>query len=251
MQELFQPILTLNEAEHKYYDSAANEYMGFSAIYDEFLVTKFDSAKVAYFAGGRNQEGMIAKLDEWDLTRSEGVRIDNALYRYAKDGTVLDTDKDIENAVKTILEGYGKYTHEQVTVHNEHFRTCGTLDKLTLSSNRKDSKFTISDFKCYENFDLHESRGWLKALFEHLPKSKFIKCAFQLSYYAYHLELLTKKKCQGLFVHLICPNSCKNGGEIKQERVFIPYMRFEIEILLETFKDQIRAKLTNKNEFVI
>lgn len=250
MAELFPEKVKLSEPDHKYYDENGEEYLSFSSIY-EFVSAKFDAQKVAYFTGGKSEQGMIAKLDEWDAKRAEGVRIDNALLQYAKEGKVSEADKDIEEAVKEILSDYTKPTFEQLVVYNTHWRTAGTLDKLTLSSNRKDSKFTVSDFKCFENFDLHESRGWLKAPFDYLPKSKFIQIAFQLSYYAYHIEHLTAKKCDGLFIHLICPNSCKSGGKVKQERIYIPYMKMEIEVLLETFKDQIKERLTNKNEFVI
>src|SRR3990167_285375 len=262
LPELFPPILTMNEVEHKYYDSAGNEYMGFSAIYDEFLVTRFDAKKIAYFAGGKNETGMIAKLDEWDEKRESGIRIDKALTEYAKTG--VTEEKDFEDAVKLILEGYSKYSYEQLICYNENYKIAGTLDKMTLSINRKDSKFTISDFKGFEDvlntdgtlkykYDetLFVNRGWLKEPFSHLPKSKFTKISIQLSLYAYMVEQLTGKRCDGLFIHVIDPQSCKVGGKIRDKRIQINYLKHDIQILLETFKDQIKERLTNKNEFVI
>lgn len=243
---LFPPKITLEPIDHKYYDANGNQYMGFSSVY-EFLADPFDANKVAYFTGGKSESGMNSKLEEWDKKREAGVRLDKALTEYAQTGKTDEVD--LIEAVKTILNTYPAVTHEQVTLYNDTYQTAGTADKISFTSNRKDSKFIVSDYKCFENFDLHESRGWLKPPFDHLPKSKFMKCAFQLSFYAYHFEQLTGKKCAGTFIHLIDPTTV--GGEIKQERVYLPYIRHDIEILLETFKDQIKSKLTNKNEFVI
>jgi hypothetical protein len=99
--------------------------------------------------------------------------------------------------------------------------------------------------------DLYEGRGWLKAPFSHLPNSKFVKTSFQLSFYAYHVELLTGKRVKELFIHLIQPSTCKNGGKVNHKKIQVNYLRHDVEILLETFKDQIKEKLVNKNEFVI
>jgi hypothetical protein len=246
MEPLFPAKVVLTEPDHKYHDSAGQEYMSFSSVY-EFVCERFDAKKIAYFAGGKNEEGMIAKLNEWDKKREVGVRLDKALTEYAKTGRT--DEQDLLDAVKTILGTYAPHTAEQVVVYNEQYRTAGTADKISFTSNRKDSKFIVSDFKCYEKFDLHESRGWLKAPFEHLPKSKFIQISFQLSYYAFHFEQLTGKKCNGMFIHLIDPTTI--GGEIREQKIHVPYLKNDILILLETFKDQIKEKLSNKNEFVI
>ncbi len=259
--ELFPAKVTLSEPEHKYYDSEGNEYMGFSAMYG-FLADEFDAKKVAYFAGGKSEVGMIAKLDEWDAKRDSGIRLDKALTEYAKTGKT--EEKDFETAVKTILAGYSKTSFEQLICYNEQYRVAGTIDKMTLSSNRKDSKFTISDFKGFEDvfntdgglkysYDetLFVNRGWLKEPFSHLPKSKFSKICMQLSVYTFMIEELTGKKCDGLFIHVIDPQSCKIGGKIRDKKFFVPYLKHDVQILLETFKEQIKAQLTNKNEFVI
>lgn len=258
---LYPEKVKLNEKQHRYYDDNGDEYLGFSAMY-EFLVNKFDANKVAYFAGGKNEGGMQSKLDEWDAKRNEGIRLDKALTEYAKTG--VTEEKDFETAVKVILAGYKKPSFEQLVCYNEHYRIAGTIDKMCLSSNRKDSKFVISDFKGFEDvlnadgslkmaYDetLFVNRGWLKAPFEHLHKSKFTKISFQLSCYAFMVENLTGKKCDGLFIHVINPSSCKNNAVILDKRIPIPYLKNDILVLLETFKEPIKDKLTNKNEFVI
>lgn len=261
MAELFPPLVTLSEPEHKYYDSEGNEYMSFSSLYD-FICDPFDAKKMAYFTGGKSEQGMIAKLDEWDAKRANGTRLDDALTEYAKTGTTKE--KDFEEAVKTILAGYSNISFEQLICYNQHYKVAGTIDKMCLSSNRKDSKFTISDFKGFEDvlntdgtlkhtYDetLFINRKWLKEPFSHLPVSKFTKISFQLSTYAFMIEELTGKKCDGLFIHVIDPASCKVGGKIRDRRIPVNYLRNDVMILLETFKDQIKSRLTNKNEFVI
>jgi len=261
MQELFPAKVKLKESDHTYWHESGEEYLSFSSLFG-YLAEEFDAKKVAYFAGGKTEQGMIAKLDEWDKKRDEGSRLDKALTEYAKTG--VTEEKDFEDAVKVILAGYNKFSYEQLICYHEGYKVAGTLDKMTLSSNRKDSKFTISDFKGFEDvldsegkikhtFDetLFINRKWLKHPFSHLPSSKFTKISIQLSLYAFMVEELTGKKCDGLFIHVIDPQSCKNGGKIRDRRVQINYLKHDIQILLETFKDQIKERLTNKNEFVI
>lgn len=252
MAELFPAKVTLHEESHKYYDERGEEYLSFSSIY-EFISDKFDAKKIAYFAGGKSEEGMIAKLDEWDKQREEGVRIDEALTRWLKNGEIRKEHKDIELDILQLGIVYPTVRFPQTTVYCTDYRTAGTSDNICLTSNRKDSKLIISDTKCYEKMetDLYEGRKWLKPPFDHLPDSKFIKTAMQCSYYGYHAEKLTGKKVKELFIHLIQPSTCKNGGKVNHKKIILPYLKNDIMILLETFKDQIKEKLTNKNEFVI
>lgn len=258
---MFPEKVTIRESDHTYWHTESNEeYMGFSELY-KYVVDEFDAKKMAYFAGGKNEQGMIAKLDEWDAKRNEGVRLDKALTEYAKTGKT--EEKDFEDAVKVILAGYKKPSFEQLICYNEEWKIAGTIDKMCLSSNRKDSKFIIGDFKGFEDvlntdgtlkhsYDetLFVNRGWLKAPFEHLHKSKFTKISFQLSCYAFMIEGLTGKKCDGLFIHVIDPQSCKTGGKIRETKINLPYLKNDVLVLLETFKDQIKERLTPK-EFVI
>lgn len=252
MAELFPAKVTLHEESHKYYDENGEEYLSFSSLFSE-IGGSFDANKIAYFTGGKSQEGMEKNLAKWEEQRSDGVRVDEALTHYLKHGEIRAEHKDIELDILQLGIIYPTVRYPQLTVYNEHYRTAGTADTVSLTSNRKDSSLIISDTKCYEKMetDLYEGRGWLKAPFTHLPNSKYIKTSMQLSYYAYHVEALTGKRVKELFIHLIQPSTCKNGGNAVHKKIPVPYMRFEIEVLLETFKDQIKDKLTNKNEFVI
>lgn len=252
MAELFTPKVILDEKEHKYYDADGNEYMGFSALFAE-VGGSFDANKVAYFTGGKSQEGMEKNLAKWEEQRADGVRVDEALTHYLKHGEIRKEHKDIELDVLQLGIMYPTVRHPQLTVYNSQYRTAGTADTISLTSNRKDSSLIVSDTKCYEKMEetLYEGRGWLKEPFSHLPNSKFVKTSLQISYYAFHAECLTGKKVKELFIHLIQPSTCKNGGNVVHKKIPVPYLKNDIIILLETFKDQIKSKLTNKNEFVI
>lgn len=251
---LFPPKVKLRESDHTYWHENGEQYMSFSELFAE-IGGSFEANKIAYFVGGKNEQGMIAKLDEWEEKRKEGVRVDKALTHYLKHGEVKSEFHDISLSIIHLGEScydYGKVLPQQ-ELYDEATRTAGTCDTLCLTSNRKDSQLIITDTKCYEKMeeDLYKGRGWLKPPFEHLPNSKFIKTAFQLSYYAHHAEKLTGKKVKELFIHLIQPSTCKNGGNVNHKKIAVPYLKHDIIVLLETFKDQIKEKLTNKNEFVI
>jgi hypothetical protein len=246
---LFPAKVNLNEETHEYTDSAGNYYMSFSECY-EFLAPRFDANKIAYFTGGKNQEGMEKTLAKWDEQRSEGVRVDAALTHYLKHDEIPAEFNDIQLAVLELSVMYGAYAKKfpQTILYCEEFRTAGTTDTLCLTTNRKDSQIVLSDTKCYENMedDLYKGRGWLFAPFDHLPNSKFMKTAFQLSYYGYHAEKLTGKKIKELFIHLIQPSTCR-VGKVNHKKIHVPYLKHDVMALLELNKDKIKEKLLQKS----
>src|SRR6187399_314365 len=205
---LYPAKVRLNEEVHKYYDAMDREYVSFSRLFS-FLSPKFDSEKIASVVARSRGVSSEDVRGEWNNATNEGTRIDNALTLYAMTGQILDTDRDIEKLIKGVLVKYKYYnkTYEQLVVYNEEFRTAGSLDKLSLVTNRKDSDFIISDFKVFAKGMDYEYKGqkWLNAPFDYMLNSKYNKISFQLSYYAYHFELLTGRKCQRLFIDLITP----------------------------------------------
>ncbi len=141
-------------------------------------------------------------------------------------------------------------THEQLDVYSEYFRTAGRPDKLFLFTNRKDSPFGISDFKAFEDVlntdgtlkhtaeeSLYIHRGWCKEGFSHLPNTKFTKISMQLSIYAYYFEGLTGRKCKELFIHLI------NATKKTHTKIYVPYLKRDVEHLLEVNKEDILKQL--------
>ena len=184
-------------------------------------------------------------LNQWGGQTREGTRIDAALELYAKTGQILESDADIADLVKDVLAEYKIYNKcfEQLVVFNSEYRVAGSLDKLFLFSNRKDSAFGISDFKAFEKDNLHEHRGWLNAPFDYLPNTKYVKISFQLSFYAHLFEELTGRKCKQLFIHLIDPKAKTF------QKVPVMYMKREVMFALETFKEKILLDLSIEESF--
>lgn len=235
---LFPNKVRLVEDTHQYFDNNNNEYIGFSKLYG-FLADKFDAEMIAGFVA--KKEGTTQKeiLNKWQGQTDEGTRIDKALELYANTGQILKTDEDLAPLIKKVLEKYSVYNkcYEQVVVYNDKFRTAGSLDKLGIKSNRKDSSFHISDFKRFEDGMSYEPKGqkWLNAPFEHYPNTKYTKITFQASYYAWHFEQLTGRKCERLFVDMIRPIRDKEGNITSYSNTQIPlmYIKRDIELLLE------------------
>ena len=244
LHTLFPSDVTLDEVTHTYTDSQGLEYMSFSRIVNEFLCKKFDGANISKHvarAEGVSQEEVLGK---WDKQRDEGTRIDNALTLYAQTGQILESDRDIEGLVKSVLAKYSKLnkTYEQVVVYNKTFRTAGSLDKLGIISNRKDSGFKVFDYKCFDGGMTYDHKGqkWFYEPFDYLINSRYNKISIQLSFYAWHLEQLTGRKCEGLFIDLIKP--IKVGGKVveyKNTIIPVSYQKYGVEKLLEMNKDNI------------
>jgi len=241
---LYKQLVHLDPVEHKYTDSTGKEYMSFSHLY-HFLVPKFNAEYIAGHVARSEGTSKEAVLGKWQSATDEGTRIDAALEYFTKTGQIKDDDADLEPIIKHVLSKYSTYhqTYEQLVVFSEKYRTAGSLDKLGLLSNRKDSRFHLSDFKCFEAGMSYTPKGqaWLNPPFDYLPNTKYTKINFQTSYYAWHLEQLTGRKCERIFVDMIRPIRDNKGKVINYANSVIPmpYMKHQVELLLETFKDKI------------
>lgn len=244
LHSLYNQKVYLNEETHQYFDQQEREYISFSKLFG-FLSPKFDAEMIAGHVA--RSEGTTAKsvLSKWNNATNEGTRIDNALTLYAQTGQVLESDSDLEPLIKHVLKKYEGYNscYEQLVVYSEEYRCAGSLDKLSLVSNRKTSNFIISDFKRFEKGMSYEAKGqkWLNAPFDYLPNSKYVKISFQASYYAHLFEELTGRKCERLFVDMIIPIKNEAGKVVKYRNEVVPlmYMKPQVELMLETFKDKI------------
>jgi hypothetical protein len=248
IHSLYKQDVFLDAESHTYTDCNGQKYMGFSSVYN-FLVPKFNAdfmAKMVAQSKGTTKESV---LGEWQSATDEGTRIDAAIELYSQTGQIKEEDADLEPVIKKVLEKYKVYhsCYEQLVVYNKEFRTAGSLDKLGILSNRKDSKFHLSDFKCFEAGMSYVPKGqaWLNPPFDYLPNTKYTKINFQTSYYTYHLELLTGRKCERIFVDMIRPIRGADGKITNYANSVIPmpYMRHQVELLLETFKDKILLAL--------
>lgn len=251
LHTLYPNLVALDEVTHTYTDSEGLEYMSFSRIVNEFLCKKFDGEAISKHvarATGVSSEDVLAK---WDSQRDEGTRIDNALTLYAQTGQILESDRDIEGLIKDVLKKYSKFdkTYEQLVVYDTEYRTAGSLDKLGIMGKRKDSGFKIFDFKCFEGGMTYDAKGqkWFYEPFDYLVNSRYNKISIQLSFYAKHLEKLTGRKCEGLYIDLIRP--IKDGGktvEYKNSVIPVSYQKHGVEKLLEMNKDKILNLLEPK-----
>lgn len=234
---LFEPKVRLDEEQHRYFDSAGLEYMGFSAFY-ELLCKPFAKTPIAMqkaFSLGVSKESVLA---EWEQKKELGTYYDTALTECAKDPKAISNYPEISELITSVLGEYKDYweTYEKVVCYNTQYQIAGEIDKCGVSSHRTGSTFDCSDFKTYEKpQDLYISRGWLFEPLSHLPASKFTQVALQLSFYSLQLETLTGRRCKNLFIHIINPITKTH------DKVYVPYLRTDVTLALEFNKDKIRT----------
>ena len=252
IHNLFKNEVYLEPNEHKYFDSEGNRYISFSALYGK-LVKKFDAEKISKLVS-RNSEMSAKDIQQaWSQTAVNGTRVDKALEQYAQTATLDSDDEDLRGLVVEVLAKYKAYhsTYEQGVPYSKEFRVAGSWDKLSLTSNRKDSKFVLSDFKCfakgYDSLFTVSGQPWLNAPFEHLPNTKFTKISMQLSFYAHLFEELTGRKCEKLFIDLITPMFDKDHKLISYKNEVVPtmYLKNDVKIFLDTYKDEIMDELND------
>lgn len=248
---LFPNKVYLDPVAHKYFDNEGLEYMGFSRLYG-YLVPKFDSDGISRIMARNSGVSQQEIQAGWNKSTENGTRIDKALELYAQTATFLPEDNDIKGLVVAVLEKYKSYnrTYEQGIPYDLERRLAGSWDKLSLVSNRKDSKFHLSDFKCfskgYDSLFKISGQSFLNEPFSHLPNNKYTKICFQLSYYAHLFEELTERKCERLFIDLITPVWNENGtlNSYRNEAVPAMYMKNDVKLLLDYFKDKIISDMT-------
>ena len=252
IHNLFPNEVYLEPNEHKYFDSEGNQYISFSVLYGK-LVKKFDADKIA---GQYRTKSKSEVLAMWNQTATNGTRIDKALEVYAQTAVISEDDSDLAKLIPDVLSKYKVYnsTYEQGVPYSKKYRVAGSWDKNSMVSNRKDSKFHLSDFKCfekgYDSLFTIKGQSCLNAPFDHLPNNKFTKISFQLSFYAHLFEELTGRKCEKLFIDLITPVFDENHRLISYKNEVVPtmYLKNDIKIFLETFKEEILDMLDNTVE---
>lgn len=252
IHNLFPNEVYLEPNEHKYFDSEGNQYISFSALYGK-LVKKFDAVGISKLVSKANGKSADEVRQGWEQTATNGTRIDKALETYAQTATIIPEDDDLKELVPHVLSKYKIYnkTFEQGVPYSKQYRVAGSWDKLSLTSNRKDSKFHLSDFKCfekgYDSLFTVSGQPWLNPPFNHLPNTKFTKISMQLSFYAFLFEELTGRGCEKLFIDLITPVFDENHRLLSYKNETIPtvYLKNDVKIFLETFKEEILDELNN------
>ncbi len=242
---LYPDKVKLRQEDHKYFHENGDEYMSFSKLSHK-LIPEFNAEMISKKVAESRGVSQSEVLNEWNGRRDNGTRIDQAIETYANDGLVFSENIDIADLIKSVNEEYKDYhgSFHQLVLYSEQYRIAGSCDKLFVFGNRKDSNFGISDFKAYEKpEELTKVRGWCKAPFNHLPNSKFTKICFQLGIYSFMFEQLTGRRCKELFIHVI--DSVNNT----HKKVHIPYLKNDIAVLLNTYKEEILNDLTPQSVF--
>jgi len=250
VHNLFPNDVYLEPIKHQYFDASGNRYMSFSALYGK-LVKKFDADKISRIIAINSDYSADEIKGHWNKATENGSRVDKALEMFAQVAMLSAEDEDLRPLVTTVLKKYKDYPrcYEQGVPYSKEYRVAGSWDKLSLTSTRKDSKFIVSDFKCFEKgFDslfVVKGQPWLNAPFSHLPNNKYTKISFQLSFYAYLFEMLTGRKCERLFIDLIVPKWNTDNTLESFENMIVPvnYLQNDVKILLDTYKNEIIAEL--------
>jgi hypothetical protein len=245
---LYSQKVTLDPISHTYRCNDGHEYMGFSRFY-EFLAPKFDAEFIAGQMAKSEGRTKGDVLSGWRGATDHGTRIDAALELYAQTGQILAENEDIEPLIKHVLSKYSKYhsCYEQLVVFDEKTRTAGSIDKLALLSNRKDGKFHLSDFKCFDNGMSYDVKGspWLNYPLNYMPNTKYTKISLQTSYYALHFEKLTGRRCEKIFIDMIQPIKEKDKiAGYKNYVIPVPYLKHQVEAAIEHFQSNIINTLT-------
>lgn len=241
---LFPEKVKLDEETHKYFDDYGQNYIGFSRFSELFLGKPFQADLIAGVTAKSQGVDKSVILDKWDQQRDNGSRIDKALELAADFGVSSLTEEydDVRELVDSVLMVYKDYyqCYEQVVTYSEYYKIAGSPDKFAITSGRKDGSFVMSDYKCFERGieDLYLARGWMDTPFNHWPKTKYMKIAAQLSYYAYQLEELLGKRCKQLFIHLIDPINKTH------QQIPVPYLKTDIQLCLEVNKEKILLMTT-------
>jgi hypothetical protein len=253
IHNLFPNEVYLEPTAHKYFDGQGNEYISFSALYGR-LVKKFDADVISRNIARGTGECADDIQAGWNQKTLNGTRVDNALEVYAQTATLPEDDSDLLEMVQSVLAKYGVYhrTYEQVVVYSKEYRVAGSIDKSCIVSNRKDSRFHKGDFKCFEGgeealYAVKSAQKWLNPPFDHLPNNRYTKVSFQLSFYSTLFEELTGRKCERQFIDLIIPKWDKYNKLVSFENKVIPiqFIKHDIKLFLETFKDDILDQLNN------
>lgn len=244
---LYNQEVTLNKEEHRYYDREGLEYLSFSKLFN-YLSPKFNADFIAGHVAKSQGVSKSEVLGTWQKATDNGTELDKALKNYARTGVVASEHLHLGDIVKEVTKKYVDYhrCYEDLVVFSKEYRVAGEIDKLSLTSNRRNCTFHISDFKRFEKGMSYEAKGqrWLNYPFDHLPNTKYTRVSMQMSFYAYLFEQLTEHKCERLFVDVIT----FEGGKFRNEVVPVNYMKREVEYLLEHFSNRILKELEPKVE---
>jgi ribosomal protein L12E/L44/L45/RPP1/RPP2 len=237
---MVQDQVRLFPEEHRYFDKEGNEYMSVSKLLGK-VQAKFDSERISMAVATREGKEQEEILGEWKgkqvAAAEHGTRIHNALDAYQTRMEIRKEDEDLEASIKAITGMYSEYNKvmSEVCLYDKEYRVAGTCDRLLFNSNRKDCSVDIDDFKTNLSKGIYYvgyKNKWLLEPFTHLQDCNYVTYSLQLSCYAYMWERMTGRKVRKLGIVFIPPED-----PLAFKRIPVPYMKMEVERLMEINKD--------------
>ena len=243
--KLFEHKVVLEPISHTYACDKGELYKSVTPL----LKTIAESFEDTFAYKNATEEKRAEWKEKGVKASSDGTRFHNALELYADFGQIKDEDKDIEDAIKSIHEEYKGYNklYNEICLYSEDHKVAGTADRICAISNRKDCAVDIADFKTSGSKGIQFYSDYAKRLyppFEHLHDCNYNKYSFQLSIYAYFFEQLTGRKVRQLYIHFIPLDK-----PMEHRKVPVTYLKTDVKILLENYKQQAPAELNENEEF--
>ena len=250
IHNLFKQSVTLDKEQHRYFHDDGREFLSFSRLYG-FLSPKFDGDRIAAAIAKRDGLETHDVKGKWQGATDEGTRLDAAIKRYTETGKVADEDADISEIVKRVCEKYASYhsVYSDVVVFSERYRVAGEIDRISITGNRRDSAFHISDFKRFEKgvSFLPKGQRWLNYPFAHHANSKYNRISWQMSFYAVLFSELTGRKCERLFIDVVQPVIKENKVvDFMNYEVPVNFLKADVEYFLNHFEGRILEELNPK-----
>jgi len=235
LHTLFPTKVTLDHETHTYTDNLGRQYLSVTKFLG-LLSEKFEDTP-AYARA--SDETRAQWKEKGRAAANHGTVIHNALELYSQTGQILAENAHMADAIKSITAEYKDYhqNHDEMCLYNDHYKLAGTADKICVLSNRKDSEVDIADFKTNVSKGIQFHSDYKKRMYapiDHLQDCNFVKYSLQLSIYAYFFEELTGRKVRKLWIHFIPPHDFTQHYKIP-----VIYMKNDVRLLLETYKQQI------------
>lgn len=247
LHNLFPPLVTLEPKEHLYRDREGKEYLSVSKFLS-MLSEKFEDTRAYKLA---SEETRLEWKAKGRAAANHGTNIHEALELYNKTGQILKDNSHMADAIRSVTDEYKDYnkTYDEICLYNKDYRIAGTTDKICMLSNRKDCEVDLADFKTNIAKGVYYHSDYKKRLFsplDHLQDCNYVKYSLQLSIYAYFFEELTGRRVRKLFIHFIPP-----GDMMKHHKIPVIYMKNDVRLLLEEYKNKILSLVEPKAQIEI
>ena len=242
-------FIRLDEEAHRYFDINGKEYTSMSKV---LSITKvpFDKEGRSNRMSGGNAQKKKELLASWqyetDKSINHGNRIHKALEDHINAREVFDPELlALAKSFSSELKMYEKVYPEGL-LYSKEYGIAGTSD-LILQRQKKGGLTDFFDYKTNLNRGIYfdsinrkdgTTKHYNKFLLppvDHLEECNYNTYALQLSGYAYTAELTFGIRPGKLFIVWIYFE--QNGIGYDYRMIPVPYMKYEIKAIFETFKN--------------